>query len=461
MAHVEHLVVLALENRSFDHLVGSLRAQDNSIDGPLGTEFNYADPASGTGKFLVTFDAPYVPDVDPGPGHEFFNALDQIFLGSVVPNPIVPDKCNLGFAFDYRQVCVTSGQHGDESRANAGKVLRCFGAQKLPALHTLAREFAICNRWFSSIPGPTWPNRFFMHCATSGGYLDNELRDYPMQTLFQNLSAAGVTWRVYYHDVPQSLALQSQRQYFSTRYELYDQAFVRDCRNGLLPQYSFIEPRYSNEGASRANDQHPIHGVPLGDLLIADVYEAMRASPNWETTMLLITWDEHGGFYDHVVPERTVNPDNAPVSDFDFTLLGARVPAVVISPYIPKATVDIHTVYDHSSICASAKELFGLPQFLTRRDAQANTFLKLANLAQPRSDTPESLPRLGAATQAAPADGPATELHSSLTKMAESLTDTSAGERPNPRTEQESGARIRAAMDAFRQQTGRRRTAVL
>jgi phospholipase C len=232
MGEIEHLVVLALENRSFDHLIGSLRAQDHRIDGPMGTEFNFADPKTQTGKFLVTFDAPYVPDVNPRPGHEFPNALSQIFLASAVPNPIVPDKCNLGFAFDYRQVCLSSGQTDEESRANAGAVLRCFGAQKLPALHTLAREFAICNKWFSSIPGPTWPNRFFMHCATSGGYIDNALRAYPMRTLFQNLSDANISWRVYYHDVPQSLALQNQRQYFSTKYELYDQAFVRDCRNG-------------------------------------------------------------------------------------------------------------------------------------------------------------------------------------------------------------------------------------
>jgi phospholipase C len=213
-----------LENRSFDHLLGSLRAEDDRIDGPLGTEFNYADPSAETGKSLVTFDAPYVPDVDPGPGHEFSNAIEQLFLDSKVPTPIVTDKSNMGFAFDYRQVCRGNGQTDVQSMQNAGKVLRCFGARQLPALHTLAREFAICNKWFSSVPGPTWPNRFFIHCATSGGYLDNALRDYEMRTIFQNLSEVGVNWRIYYHDVPQSLALRQQRQYFREKYELFRRA---------------------------------------------------------------------------------------------------------------------------------------------------------------------------------------------------------------------------------------------
>jgi phospholipase C len=454
MSPIEHFVVLALENRSFDHLVGSLRSQDTDIDGPIGTEFNYADPTTQTGKSLVTFDAPYVPDVDPDPGHEFLNVLDQLFLAKTVPSPIDPDRCNLGFAFDYRNVCMSNGQTEPVATSNAGNVLKCFGAQKLPALHTLAREFALCNKWFSSLPGPTWPNRFFMHCATSGGYLDNALRDYPMRTIFQNLSDARVNWRVYYHDVPQSLALANQRQYFWRYYELFDQAFARDCGNGLLPQYSFIEPRYSNEGASRANDQHPIHGVALGDSLIADVYEAMRSSPNWETSMLLITWDEHGGFYDHVLPPRTVNPDDTAPAAFDFTLLGVRVPAIIVSPYVPKGAVD-NTVYDHSSICATIKGLFGLGEFLTRRDAQANRFDRLASLAEPRLDAPTVLPRIPNADQLAPVDGRATELHVGLTEMAESLVDPGAGAKPAPQTEQEAGRRIRAAMDQYRQTESR------
>lgn len=449
MARIDHLIVLVLENRSFDHLVGALRAQDDRIDGPLGTEFNYANPQTQTGKADVTFDAPYVPDVDPGPGHDFGNAMQQLFLADGVPSHIDPSATNMGFASDYRQVCRSSSQSDQQSLANASRVLRCFPADALPALHTLAREFAICNKWFSSVPGPTWPNRFFVHCATSGGYLDNALRDYGMRTLFQNLSGASVNWRVYYHDAPQSLALRHQRQYFWSKYEVFDQSFVRDCQNGLLPQYSFIEPRYHDDGASRGNDQHPIHGVPLGDDLIAQVYEALRASPNWETSLLLITWDEHGGFYDHVLPERTVNPDTTAPAEFDFTLLGLRVPAIVVSPYVPRGTVD-DTLYDHASICATVKEVFGLTAFLTKRDAQANTFAKLASSDAPRDDAPKSLPRITSGARRATSATPATELHESLTAMAESLIDSNAGSNPPPKTEQESADRVRSALDQYR-----------
>src|ERR1700676_5045194 len=224
---IEHVVVLVLENRSFDHMLGYLRSQNPKIDGPLGVEFNYADPIKQTGKTLISSDAPYVPDVDPSPSHEFHDVMLQVFMQFTVPNPVPPDAQNMGFMYDYAKV--------SHDVAHAGKIMRCFAPDKMPALHTLAREFAICDHWFSSLPGRTWPNRFFIHCATSGGYVDNTLREYPMKTIFENLSAKGVNWRVYYHDVPQSLALSNQRQYLHM-YEKFEDAFARDCRDGLLPQ---------------------------------------------------------------------------------------------------------------------------------------------------------------------------------------------------------------------------------
>ena len=439
---IEHVVVLALENRSFDHLLGYLRDQDPRIDGPTGVEFNYADPSTHAGKTLVSSDAPYVPDVDPGPSHEFHDVMLQLFMQFRVPARLPPGVTNMGFMYDYAKV--------SHDIAHAARVMQCFGADRLPALHTLAREFAICDHWFSSLPGPTWPNRFFIHCATSGGYVDNTLRDYPMRTIFQNLSAKGVNWRVYYHDVPQSLALLNQRQYVSRMYERFEDAFVRDCRDGRLPQYSFIEPRYFNEGSDRANDQHPIHGVVLGDQLIADVYEAMRASPNWETSLLLITWDEHGGFYDHVLPPATVNPDGKSAPEFDFTRLGVRVPTVVISPYVEKATVD-HAVYDHSSICATLKKLFDLPDFLTKRDAGANTFDALLTRSAPRADAPTVLPRLtdpALIPAADPSEVPPTEMHSSLLALAESLGGEPDSAKP-PYSELEAAQRAKAGIARF------------
>jgi phospholipase C len=145
----------------------------------------------------VSSDAPYVPDVDPSPSHEFHDVMLQLYLKFTVPNPMPFDGLNMGFMYDYAKV--------SHDVAHAGKVMRCFGPGKLSALHALAEEFAICDHWFSSLPGPTWPNRFFLHCATSGGYVDNTVREYPMKTIFQNLEASEIDFRIYFHDFPQSL----------------------------------------------------------------------------------------------------------------------------------------------------------------------------------------------------------------------------------------------------------------
>ncbi len=380
---INHVVVLMLENRSFDHMLGFMKSDDWPINGLTGTESNFLDPFDTTGTPLtVTPNAAYIPDIDPDPGHEHDNVLRQL-RGSLPPQSPASSP-NAGFAADY---AITAGT------AKAAAALSAFADGQLPVLGTLAKEFAVCDSWFSSLPGPTWPNRFFVHCATAGGFIDGAPRIYPMRTLYENLSDAHVNWRVYYHDIPQSLALQNQRKFFSTKYEMYNQAFVRDCRNGLLPQYSFIEPRYFNELSSRANDQHPVHGVVGGELLIADIYEALRASPNWNETVFIITYDEHGGFFDHVVPPAATPPDPPnPAAQFDFASYGVRVPAVVVSPLIPAGTID-RTLYDHASIAATMKKLFNLPSFLTQRDARANTLEHLWWLAAPRTDTPTTLPR--------------------------------------------------------------------
>lgn len=375
---IDTIVVLMLENRSFDHLFGYLQGPGYDVDGLTQTEVNYLDPVRRSGQVRVSDDAPYVPDVDPSPGHEFPNVATQLHGPANTPGL----GSNIGFVYDYASVA---------GSAKAGAVMRCFSPRRLPVITTLAREFAICKAWFSSLPGPTWPNRFFAHCATSGGYVDGAVtREYTMRTLYQNLSDAGIGWRVYYHDMPQSLALLHQRQYFWTKYELYGQAFGRDCQEGRLPHYSFIEPRYFNEGSARANDQHPIHGVVNGELLVAEVYEALRASPQWNTSVLIITWDEHGGFYDHAIPGAATPPDDL-TQFFDFASYGVRVPAVVVSPLIEPLTLD-PVVHDHSSIPATVKEVFGLPTPLTRRDAAATSLTQLCTRSAPR-DAPTHLPR--------------------------------------------------------------------
>jgi phospholipase C len=163
--------------------------------------------------------------------------------------------------------------------------------------------------------------------------------------------------------------------------------------------YVFIEPNYGHAivGDFTCGDsQHPKDDVTRGERLLKSIYEAIRNSPLWENSVLIITYDEHGGFYDHVPPPQTVAPGDAttdPANDlfhFDFRQLGVRIPAVIVSPFIPKGLID-SMIYDHTSVLATVESIFGL-QPLTERDKQANTLNHLFSLAMPRTDAPTTLP---------------------------------------------------------------------
>jgi len=442
---IKQIVVLMLENRSFDHMLGFARSDDFPVNGLTGNESNFLDPLQPTGSpVVVSPDATYVPDRDPDPGHEFPNVATQLH-GSFPPPPISHGS-NIGFVADYASVA---------GAARGGEIMRCYARGRLPVLETLAREFAVCDAWFSSMPGPTWPNRLFAHCATSGGFIDGALRSYNMRAIYQNLEDAGVSWRVYFDDIPQTLALANLRRFFSSKFERFGDAFERDCDQGRLPQYSFIEPRYFNHGnLHRANDQHPFHGVIGGELLIAQVYEAIRRSSQWKDTLLIVTWDEHGGFYDHEPPPRSTPPDAA-TTNFDFASYGPRVPAIAVSALIPRATVS-KSVYDHASIPATAKKVFELPNFLTHRDAAANTLETLCSLTTPRdADAPMTLPRpTEGATPAADSTSPPNTLQHDLLQLARSIALPVELEHvasmSNAATEDEAAAEINAHLDVVR-----------
>jgi phospholipase C len=399
LADIQHIIVLMLENRSFDHMLGFMKSQIPSLDGLNGTEWNPEDASNPVGRIPVSSDAGYL-DLQVDPSHWTPDVLDQIYsvykCGTKPPTlPTVGPNMSFVANYSYRN---------NNSLPAAHKIMRCFTPGNLPALTTLAREFAVCDAWYSSMPGQTWPNRIFVHAATSDGHIDNKLYDYDIDTIYQHLEAASRSWNIYFHDIPQALALKRLRgDAFKDRFQLFHQ-FLADARNGNLPNYSFIEPRYFDFAFKRANDQHPNHDVSLGDVLIADVYEALRNSPQWEQTLLLILWDEHGGIYDHAFPKQPQVPcPDAKVSvdpPFGFDLVGVRVPAVLISPYIARGAVD-HTQYEHASVSATLKSLFGLSGFLTKRDEASNTFESIISLSAPRMDTPPMLPRIPAAANGA------------------------------------------------------------
>jgi phospholipase C len=396
---LKHIVVLMMENRSFDHMLGALRAQDSRIDGLKGTETN---PDSTGTQIAVQPLADFQGQLDPDPNHHFAAVDLQIFNG----NTANPRQANMdGFINSYFQ------QRRDTDHSH--KIMYYFKPDQLPVLTTLAKEFAVFNRWFASIPGPTICNRAFAHYGTSFGHVTMDLfyANTVYKSIYERMVANGLTAKIYYYDQASSTMevvnlLQNQPQFFG----LYQQ-FLDDCKRGTLPSYSFIEPNYSDHdgegGELLASDQHPDHNVQEGEIFIATVYNAIRQNPElWESTALLIVYDEHGGIYDHVLPPSCM-PDGfvAQPKDtvtgvpFTFDRLGVRVPAVLVSPWVPRGTVvspmkgdgtiDKERIFEHAGIPGTVTNFF-LPGFDNKqrspREAAAETFLDLLSLPTMRDD---------------------------------------------------------------------------
>jgi phospholipase C len=399
---LQHIFVLMLENRSYDHMLGfspiggrdAETGADTMSRGLDGTEFNTVAGES----YPVVSGADWVMPLDPA--HEFQDVFEQLCGPDArfTPGAAFPPIDDSGYAASY----VASG-----GGTNPGEIMKCYAPDQLPVLNALAREFVLCDNWHASLPGPTWPNRMFVHGASSAG-LDHSPSvleivqwealsgfTFPNGDIFDLLQRNGITRRLYGgDDFPMVSALKGIGLDDIRRYE----HFADDLLQDSFPySYVFIEPSYDVFHEYRAgNSQHPLGDVRRGEALIKSTYEVIRNSPHWSTSMLIVTWDEHGGFYDHAVPPQAVPPgDSTPFqghnqTGFTFNQYGPRVPAVVISPLIPKNVID-HRVYDHASVPATLEKLFGLPA-LTDRDRSANSLTALATLDKARSDTPESLP---------------------------------------------------------------------
>jgi phospholipase C len=377
---LEHVVVLMMENRSFDHMLGLLdhpglpKATDPNEVVP-----NPRDPANQSSDQLVPFPLSGYKDLQADPKHGFPDVMRQL-TGTSGPWGAPYDPKNNGFAWNYEQKRQLPGE----------QALGCYPPGMLPALSTLACEFAVCSRWFCSIPSETWPNRLYAHTATSDGEIENAERPYFNRTIFEVLSDARPkrSWEIFVGDIPQvavfpTLFFHDGEVRFSRL-----NAFFERARAGRLPNYSFIEPRHFG---SAVQSQHPLSQVLLGERLIADVYAALTADwKAWLRTLLLITYDEHGGFYDRVLPEPAV-PDKPGLkhqaSGFAFDLLGPRVPTVAVSPWIDRHTVDSE-VHDHSSIIATLREAFDLEETLTDRDRAATGVVGLLDREEPRDPVP-------------------------------------------------------------------------
>jgi phospholipase C len=409
---VERVFVLMLENRSFDHMLGfsglvgtdAVTGRPTAIGGLSGTESNVYNGLT----FTVSQPAGWTMPADPG--HEFTNVLTQLCGPGAVypPGGAYPPVDNTGYVDSYA---------GSGGATNPGELMKCFGPGQLPVLTSLASEFALCDGWRASMPGPTWPNRFFMMAASSGGldhspslaqiaeWMTVDGFGFENGSLFEALSGAQKSWRVYHGDqgplsgsFPIAGGLKGITPWDPHPYS----RFASDVSTAGYPaQFTLIEPNYGDitgDTYRGGQSQHPLDDVRSGETLIKSTYEALRNSPLWNTSLLIVTWDEHGGFYDHAaaVPggapapgDTVVTPGDVNRYGFTFEQYGVRVPAVIVSPYVPQNLID-HRTYDHASIPATAETILGFPS-LTQRDRNALDVTSLLSLTAPRA-TPGTLP---------------------------------------------------------------------
>jgi phospholipase C len=341
--------------------------------------------------------------------HQFFDVMRQLCGQgqALIPlngadYPPVAEPTKTGFAADYAL---------NSDAGNPGEPMRCFAPDNLPVLNALAKEFVLCDRWFSAMAGPTEPNRMFVHAATSGVWDDSPTpvdyrsifeqkavgSDYGISffhgTIFDALRRAKVPFRIYTGDGYPQVGLLSGISLYD---DLDDfENFAGDLADPTYDAaYTFIEPRYDTISQQLGqpfvnNSQHPANSVALGEGLIKSVYEAIRNSPHWNESMLIVTYDEHGGFFDHVtppcVPTNRIEGVTGKFHGFKFDQYGPRVPAVVISPWCPRNMIE-HRQLEHSFIPATIEQLFGL-QPLTARDTGITGLQTLATLAAPRNVT--------------------------------------------------------------------------
>jgi phospholipase C len=399
LSMIQHIVVLMLENRSFDHMLGLLYAEHGNVS-PAGQAFeglrgNETNPNQGS-KPVAVFpigasgaNRYFMPGADPGEGYQATNA--QLFGTDTAPTP--PLATNQGFVNNFRYTL------GWEDTAPGWKplagtqpsdIMGVYTPTLLPVLSGLARGFAVCDHWYGSVPTETLPNRAFACAATSQGHMDDKTTKYTAPSIFGLLSKHAIDWVIYgYTSSPLTrLSFPDTTNASSAHFGLFAD-FKATAAAGTLPAYAFLEPSWGAAG----NSQHPNFNVALGEQLIHDVYYALRHGPGWNQTLLVITYDEHGGCYDHVAPPTTAVPPDTSVGEFgfDFKRFGPRVPSVLVSPRIAPGTVfrapSKSAPLDHTSILKTIQKRWKLPS-LTARDAAAPDVGDVLTLAVARTDDP-------------------------------------------------------------------------
>src|SRR6202167_5759953 len=398
LAAIDHVVVLMLETRSFDHMLGYLYSAQGNVspsgqpfEGLAGTEQNPDGKGGTVGVYQITPSTPsayFMPGADPGEGYKATNS--QLYGSITAPAAGTPAPMT-GFVTDY---AYTLGwQSKDPSWSvlpgtTASEIMGCYTPAALPVLSALATGYAVCDYWFASVPTETMPNRAFTCAGTSMGQVDDNTKTFSAPSIFAALGAAGQTWAIYgYNQRPLTADTFTDVATASGGAIGLFADFKAAAAAGTLPAYTFLEPSWPSTG----NSQHPNYDVALGEQLIHDVYEALRSGPGWGQTLFVLTYDEHGGCFDHVPPPWGATPPDSATEqpyDFGFDRFGVRVPTVLVSPLIAPGTVyrtTSSTPLDHTSILATVEQRWSVKP-LTARDAAAPAFGDVLTLTTPRTD---------------------------------------------------------------------------
>ena len=395
LSAIEHIVVLMLENRSFDHMLGYLYPGNvtpagQPFEGLTGNESNPDNSGKPVAVYPITQSTPsayFMPGADPGEG---FKATNGQLWGSTTAPASGHAGHDAGVRHrlrvhdrlgDHRQVDDRAGYHG---RLDHG-LLRAADAAVLSAL---AKGYAVCDHWYASAPTETMPNRAFALAATSQGHMDDHTKTFTCPSIFGSLTKAGVSWKIFGYD-RQPLTKANFPDITGadpSHFGLFTD-FQAAAAAGTLPAFTFLEPSWPSTG----NSQHPNYDVALGEQLIHDTYEGLRTGPGWPKTLFVLTYDEHGGCYDHVPPPWGATPPDNSAGEFGFGFdrFGVRVPTCSSHRSSRRerstASPTARTPLDHTSVLKTIQQRWNIPP-LTARDAAAPGFGDVLTLTAPRTD---------------------------------------------------------------------------
>jgi len=358
---IQHVVVLMNENRSTDSYFAALRQIEPAFDSEPSNASN-PDPTDKTKVVKAFHQTSYCASAD----------LDHSWTGAHAE-------------YDNGKMDGFTARNVDPSDPNGSRAMGYYTKDDLPFYYSLYSTYTTSDRYFSSLLGPTYPNRFYLYSATSFGMTSNNTSTDPAQyagkSVFNLLDAKKISWKVYFTEIPFA-ALYAYVRNNAAGHLFPISQYYADAAAGQLPQVTFIDPGYFGT-RNTESDEHPPANIQTGQLATSKIVGALTGSPEWGSSAMFITYDEDGGFYDHVPPPAAPIPDNIPAQGghWAFDRYGFRVPLVVVSPFARKHFVS-HVVQDHTSILKFIETRYGLPS-LTNRDRHADPMLGMFDFKHP------------------------------------------------------------------------------